>query len=109
MARGWHHGAGLRARLSGIDQTLYADEDFTYYIVARNGLRGVWDAVYNTSITPPLHYGLAWLSLKLGGDGTVLVRLPSLLLGTALVPLVYAWARRLGDAPAGSSPPCWWP
>jgi hypothetical protein len=88
-------------RLVGIDQTLYADEDFTYYIVARHGLGGVWDAVYNTSITPPLHYGLAWLSLKLGGDNTVLVRLPSLLFGTALVPLVYAWARRVSDSAAG--------
>ena len=57
-----------------------------------------WDAVYNTSITPPLHYGLAWLSLKLGGDDTELVRLPSLIFGTALVPLVYAWTRRVGDS-----------
>ena len=88
-------------RLDGIDQTLYADEDFTYYIVARNDLGGVWDAVYETSITPPFHYALAWLSLKLPGDDTVLVRLPSLVFGTALVPLVYALARQVGDRVGG--------
>ena len=44
-----------------------ADEDFTYYIVTDNGLGGVWDDVYHTSITPPLHYVFAWFSLQFGG------------------------------------------
>lgn len=87
--------AGFVLRLVGIDQTLYQDEYFTYEIVTRNGLRGVWHAVYHTSITPPLHYYLAWLSVQFGGDPTVLVRLPSLVLGTATIPLVFLVGRRL--------------
>jgi 4-amino-4-deoxy-L-arabinose transferase-like glycosyltransferase len=88
-------------RVVGVDQTLYGDEYFTHAIVTENGLRGVWDAVYHTSITPPLHYGLAWLAVQFGGDSTVLVRLPSLILGTAIVPLVFVLARRMGNARAG--------
>jgi 4-amino-4-deoxy-L-arabinose transferase-like glycosyltransferase len=91
----------LVLRVLGMDQSLYGDEDFTYYIVSDRGLAGVWDAVYYTSITPPLHYVLAWLSLQFGGDDTILVRLPSLLLGTALVPLVFLVAKRVGGARAG--------
>jgi 4-amino-4-deoxy-L-arabinose transferase-like glycosyltransferase len=88
-------------RVVGIDQTLYGDEYFTHAIVTENGLRGVWSAVYHTSITPPLHYGLAWLAVQFGGDSTVLVRLPSLILGTAIVPLVFVLAGRIGNARAG--------
>jgi 4-amino-4-deoxy-L-arabinose transferase-like glycosyltransferase len=88
-------------RAAGIDQTLYGDEYFTHAIVTENGLRGVWDAVYHTSITPPLHYGLAWLAVQLGGDSTVLVRLPSLILGSAIVPLVFVLAKRVGNMRAG--------
>jgi hypothetical protein len=98
--------AGLTAlafalRVPGLDQTLYGDEYFTYGIVTANDLGGVWHAVYHTSITPPLHYFLAWLALKLGGDDTVLVRVPSLILGTAIVPLVFVLARRIGGVRAG--------
>jgi 4-amino-4-deoxy-L-arabinose transferase-like glycosyltransferase len=94
-------GLAFALRVVGIDQTLYGDEYFTHTIVTENGLRGVWDAVYHTSITPPLHYGLAWLAVQFGGDSTVLVRLPSLLLGTAIVPLLFVLARRVRNARAG--------
>ena len=88
-------------RVVGIDQTLYADEYFTHDIVTGNGLGGVWHDVFHTSITPPLHYGLAWLTVQFGGDSTVLIRLPSLLFGTALVPLVFALGRRIRGDRAG--------
>lgn len=87
-------------RAVGMDQSLYGDEDFTYYIVTENGLGGVWRAVYDTSITPPLHYFLAWLSLQFGGDDTILVRLSSLLFGTVLVPLVFLIARTIAGTRA---------
>jgi 4-amino-4-deoxy-L-arabinose transferase-like glycosyltransferase len=88
-------------RLTGIDQTLVADEGFTYSIIERNGFTGVWHDVYHTSITPPLHYYLGWLSVHFGGDSAVLVRLPSIVFGTALVPLVFVLGRRIGGARAG--------
>lgn len=93
--------AAFVLRVVGIRASLFLDERFTHAIVSENGLRGVWHEVYTTSITPPLHYGLAWLAVQLGGDSTVLVRLPSLVLGTALVPLVFLLARRVGGTRAG--------
>jgi 4-amino-4-deoxy-L-arabinose transferase-like glycosyltransferase len=85
--------AGLTAlalglRLATIGQSLYGDEVLTYGIVTRNGLLGVIRDVHDTSITPPFHYVLAWLAVQVG-DPTVWVRIPSLVLGTATVPLTY--------------------
>jgi Dolichyl-phosphate-mannose-protein mannosyltransferase len=52
--------------------------------VVANGLGG-GTPVENT---PPLHFVLAWLAVKVG-DPTATVHLPSILLGTATVPLAY--------------------
>ena len=51
---------------------------------------------------PPLFYVLAWASAKLGDPDTS-IRLPSLLLGTAAVPMTYA----LGLRTAGRWQACW--
>jgi Dolichyl-phosphate-mannose-protein mannosyltransferase len=88
-------------RVVGVDQTLDGDEYFTHAIVTDRGLSDVWHQVFHTSITPPLHYGLAWFAAQLGGDDTVLIRLPSLILGTAVVPVVFLTARRAGGTRAG--------
>lgn len=85
-------------RVAGMDQSLYNDERLTHFIVTQNGLRGVFREVYQTSVTPPLHYVLAWFAVQLPGDDTVLVRLPSLIFGTANVPLMFLLGRRIaGD------------
>ena len=52
----------------------------------------------NDEITPPLYFILGWFSLKLGG-APEWVRLPSLVAGTATIPLVYlVGARTVGRA-----------
>ena len=90
--------AGFALRLGGMWQSLYGDEIFTHDIVTGHGNPiDVLREVHDTSITPPLHYLLAWLSVQLG-DPTWTVRLPSLILGTATIPLIYALAKRtVGD------------
>lgn len=90
----------LALRYGELHQTVFADEFFTLRIV-RMPLGDVWHEVYRTSITPPLHYYLAWLALRLGGDPLVVLRLPSLVLGTVTVPLVFLVAHRLGGPAAG--------
>jgi hypothetical protein len=90
--------AGFVLRVVGMDQSLYNDEYLTHAIVTENGLPGVIREVYETSVTPPLHYVIAWLAVQLPGDTTVLVRLPSLLFGVANIPLVFLLGRRVaGD------------
>jgi hypothetical protein len=89
----------LILRLADVGQSLYGDERYTYAVVDRS-FGAVWHQVYTTSITPPLDYWLAWLALRLG-HAPSLIRLPSLLAGTALVPLLFLLGRRVGGAAAG--------
>ena len=56
--------------------------------------------MHDTESTPPLGFVLAWAATKLG-DPTVTVRLPSLVLGTAAIPLTYLLGvRTVGRLPA---------
>jgi Dolichyl-phosphate-mannose-protein mannosyltransferase len=90
----------LGLRLLGIDQSIFGDETFTYDIVVRPNLGDVVDAVRHTSITPPLHYVVAWIAVQFGDPATT-IRLPSVLFGTATVPLLYAVGVRTVGRPAG--------
>lgn len=80
-------------RLSQIHQGLFGDELFTYG----------WDAGRHLHVgnsdNPPLFFVLAWLSARLGNPA-VSLRLPSLILSTATVPLTY----RLGSRTVGALP-----
>jgi 4-amino-4-deoxy-L-arabinose transferase-like glycosyltransferase len=87
-------------RLAGIDQSLFGDELWTYAIVTQDGVWGVISDVHGSAITPPLHYVLAWLGVQLG-DPTIWVRVPSLVLGTATVPVIYLLGRRTFGRAAG--------
>jgi Dolichyl-phosphate-mannose-protein mannosyltransferase len=87
-------------RLAFLRDSLLGDELFMFRIVHDRSLGDVLSAVRETEKTPPLFFVLVWLSAKLG-DPTVWVRVPSLLFGTALVPLTYVLgARTIGRAPA---------
>src|SRR2546421_3593756 len=77
--------AAFGLRLPGMGQSLAGDELYTFDIVRQSNLADVLKAVHDTSITPPLHYVIAWAAVKLG-EPTVWVRVPSLLAGTATVP-----------------------
>lgn len=88
-------------RVAGFDQSLLGDELFAFAEINGHSLVGVIAAVKDSvEVSPPLYFVLAWASSQIG-DPTVWIRLPSLLLGTALVPLTYllgAWTvhRRAG-------------
>ncbi len=50
--------------------------------------------VRNTDVHPPLHHALLWVTVRLFGTSEFAVRLPSLIAGVALVPVV-GWVGRL--------------
>lgn len=88
-------------RLSAIDQSLFGDELLTYDIVGRHSLIDVLRALRAApESTPPLHYALAWAATKVG-DPTVSVRIPSVLAGTATVPVVYGLGSHLRSRTTG--------
>ncbi len=80
-------------RLSQIHQSIIEDEVSTYYDIFRHSFGSVLSTVHTGSEnSPPLYFLLAWLTSKLG-DATVWIRLPSVVLGAATVPVVYAIGR----------------
>ena len=93
-------GFGLRLAIFG--QSLFGDELSTYWIVHDRSLGDVLSSVRsNDEITPPLYFVLGWLTLEIGGDPEW-VRLPSLIAGTATIPLVYLLGARTLNRTAGT-------
>jgi Dolichyl-phosphate-mannose-protein mannosyltransferase len=87
-------------RVRGMGEGLYGDELISFAEIHNRSLSGMLDAVANgagpgapVENTPPLWFLLAWFSVKLG-DPTSWIRLPSVVLGTATVPVVYLLGRQ---------------
>lgn len=91
----------LTLRATQLDQSLFGDEVLAYNEVAHHSLGQVLGTVgHGAESSPPLFFMLAWVTAKLG-DPTVWIRLPSLVLGAATVPLVYLIGRRTLGRDAG--------
>ena len=91
----------LVLRFSQIHQSLYGDETFTYSDIFGKSLGAVLTNVHTGGEnSPPLFFLLAWATAKLG-DPTVWIRLPSIVLGAATVPLIYLIARETVGRGAG--------
>lgn len=77
-------------RLKGFDASMLGDELSTVWIVEHNSFGQMISLISSDAeITPPFYFVLAWLSMKLGG-APELVRLPAMLAGVGMIPLVYA-------------------
>jgi 4-amino-4-deoxy-L-arabinose transferase-like glycosyltransferase len=87
-------------RILAAQDSLWADELFLYEIVNGHGLGDALSIVRETESTPPLYFVVAWASAQLGDDMTW-IRVPSVLVSTATVPLLYALgSRTVGRAAA---------
>lgn len=80
-------------RLGPTGQSMFGDELFLYEVVHGHSLGGVLSLVHDSEKTPPLGFVLAWL-FEHGSSSDVLVRIPSLVAGLAVIPLVYLLAAR---------------
>jgi 4-amino-4-deoxy-L-arabinose transferase-like glycosyltransferase len=88
-------------RLATMRDSLLGDDLFMFNIVHGRSLGQALHIVRETEKTPPLLFIIDWFSSRLG-DPTYWVRLPSLLCGTALVPLTYALGARAFGRAAGA-------
>ncbi|HEX8052168.1 MAG TPA: glycosyltransferase family 39 protein, partial [Thermoleophilaceae bacterium] len=91
---------GIAVRVAICDQSLFGDELFTSYVTEPDGLGGVLDRVREIESNPPLFSVLAWGGAQLG-DPEVWIRLPSMLAGIALIPLIGALGTLIGDSRTG--------
>jgi 4-amino-4-deoxy-L-arabinose transferase-like glycosyltransferase len=78
-------------------QSFWYDEAFTPVHVLHAGLGATLHSVVHSENSPPLWYLIAWLDVRLFGDGELALRLPSALAGLATVWV--AWA--IGNELAG--------
>lgn len=97
---------GFLLRLRGIDQSLWTDEFLTLGHVDGSFGHMIDGLIENhrerSENNPPLYFALAWASAQLG-DPKILLRLPSLVLGTATIPLAYILgARTVGRTAAAA-------
>jgi 4-amino-4-deoxy-L-arabinose transferase-like glycosyltransferase len=93
--------AGLALRVVVGHQSLFADELATRWVVSGRSLGGVVSTVHSDAeITPPLYFVAAWLTTQIHNSAELL-RAPSIVAGTATVPLVYAFGARTVDRSVG--------
>jgi 4-amino-4-deoxy-L-arabinose transferase-like glycosyltransferase len=85
-------------------QSFWYDEAFTPVHVLHSGLGATMRAVAHTENTPPLWYLIAWLDVRVLGDGAFALRLPSALAGVLTVPVVWAIGEQLAGRPTDYRP-----
>jgi hypothetical protein len=81
---------GLALRLRSVGNSLFGDELSTYSIITGHSLGSIWNTLngHSVDLEPPLYSTLAWVAERLGSSAELL-RLFSLLAGTATIPLTY--------------------
>jgi hypothetical protein len=91
---------GLVLRLPDLGQSLALDEPHTWLIATSPFDETFRELRDGYEVHPPLYFLLAWLSAQVG-DPTVWIRIPSLALGVAAIPLTYLVGRDVISRPAG--------
>jgi hypothetical protein len=81
---------------------LWLDEA-TSVTQAQMSLRQMLDSLRTTDVHPPLHHLVLWVTVHLFGTDQLVVRAPSILAGTLLIPVLWATGRELYGPRAGTA------
>ena len=91
-------GAGFR--IHGLHGMWISPDEGIYYAIAHaSSIQEAW-TIINTNPHPPLFYGLLGL-FGLIGDDPIWLRLPALIAGCGLIPVMFLFARELGGRVCG--------
>ena len=91
--------AGLALRLA-VSRGIWLDEAISIH-QARLSLHGLFQNLYYGDRQPPLYDLALWLTIRVFGHGEFAVRLPSLIAGTLVIPVLYELGRELYDRRTG--------
>jgi uncharacterized membrane protein len=91
--------AGLTLRLA-VPRGIWLDEAISIH-QARLSLHDLFRNLYNGDRQPPLYHLMLWLTIRAFGHGEFAVRLPSLIAGTLVIPVLYELGRELYDRRTG--------
>ncbi|MSW88220.1 MAG: hypothetical protein F2799_05275, partial [Actinobacteria bacterium] len=87
-------------RLIGAKESPAGDELYLYELIHHRSFGSMLNAVIHQEKTPPLGFALSWGAAHMP-PADLWMRAPSVLAGTALVPVTALLARRVFGAPAG--------
>lgn len=90
---------GIAVRMAA-DRSLWLDEATTWY-QSRLPFSTMLEDLRTTDVHPPGHHALVWLSVRAFGDSELALRLPSLIAGAALIPMMFVAGRALFDRRTG--------
>ena len=91
--------AGVALRLA-VPRGIWLDEAITIH-QANLSLHGLFRNLYYGDRQPPLYHLTLWLTIRAFGDGEFAVRLPTLIAGTLVIPVLYELGRELYDRRTG--------
>jgi len=91
--------AGLALRLA-VARGIWLDEAISIH-QAHLSLHDLFRNLYYGDRQPPLYHLTLWLTIRMFGDGELAVRLPSLIAGTLVIPVLYELGRELYDRRTG--------
>ena len=91
--------AGLVLRLA-VPRGIWLDEAISIH-QARLSLHDLFRNLYNGDRQPPLYHLTLWLTIRVFGHSEFAVRLPSLIAGTLMIPVLYELGRELYDRRTG--------
>jgi uncharacterized membrane protein/O-antigen/teichoic acid export membrane protein len=92
-------GLGLAERFV-IPRGLWLDEA-TSVFEARQGFGQMITTLRTTDVHPPLYFSVLWVTIRAIGDGPLAVRLPSIIAGTLVIPMLYVLGREAYDRRTG--------
>ena len=90
---------GLVLRLA-VPRGIWLDEAISIH-QARLSLHDLFQNLYNGDRQPPLYHLTLWATIRAFGHSEFAVRLPSLIAGTLVIPVLYELARELYDRRTG--------
>ena len=76
-------------------------DEATSITQAQMPLGKLLDSLRTTDVHPPLHHVILWVLAHVAGTSELVMRAPSIIAGTILVPVLYALGRELYDERAG--------
>jgi uncharacterized membrane protein len=83
-----------------VPRGIWLDEAISIH-QARLSLHGLFENLYNGDRQPPLYHLTLWLTIRAFGLSEFAVRLPSLIAGTLVIPVLYELGRELYDRRTG--------
>ena len=90
---------GLALRLA-VPRGIWLDEAISVH-QARLSLHGLFHTLYYSDRQPPLYDLVLWVTIKAFGHGEFAIRLPTLIAGTLVIPVVFELGRELYDRRTG--------